>query len=395
MTVTNTQIYNRGENMIIDAVKLKDACKKINSANEKSGLSTYIGKVELKTDNSILYMNITNAEYFVEVKIQNTQEEFHATVDADLFVKLITKLSTDNIEMTTTDTSLFISAVDSKVDGKYHLPLITDGNGVDTLSLPKIEINNPTATWTVDWSILNDILQNNSKEVLKALKFKGPDVKAQNLKYYIDKDGCITYYKGACVNKFDFKADVKMLLNHNIVKLFPLLENDSQVVECTIGYDALSNDITQTKVKFKTDVVCITAITDCDDSLIKQIPVSSIREVALTDYVNKVTVDRNQLLSAIGRLLLYNDSMNSTATCKMTFNKDKLELNDTIHHNIEVIPYTKELNSDRTYEAFVDLFDIASAIESHKDILVSIGFGQNNTMVLGRLNVYVVIPELV
>ena len=128
--------------MTIDTQLLQEKCKKILEAlGAKKGI--VVDTLELEVANDALYMNVTDKEYFVSVKLPvETPEEFHAVVNASLFLSLITKMTSKTITMKTTDTILSI-----KGNGSYKLPLIYEGKNL--VELPRITINNVTSEFNI------------------------------------------------------------------------------------------------------------------------------------------------------------------------------------------------------------------------------------------------------
>ena len=88
--------------------------------------------------------------------------------------------------------------------------------------------------------------------------------------FYIDHEGCLTFTTGACVNSFELEKPFALLLNSRLVNLFKLFKNT--VVKFSLGYDAISETIIQTKVSFETDSIILTAVTGSDDKLLGQVP---------------------------------------------------------------------------------------------------------------------------
>ena len=181
-------------------------------------------------------------------------------------------------------------------NGTYKLPLIFDGDKL--LELPRIEIKNPTVNMGVDSAILHSILQYNSKELQK-----GSIVRPVQKLYYVDEKGAITFTTGACVNNFVLEKPISVLLNSKLVKLFKLFKEGS--VDFTLGYDAISDDTIQTKVKFENANVSITSILSCDDTLLRQVPVAGIRGRAEDSYENQVNINKDALIQTINRLMLF------------------------------------------------------------------------------------------
>ena len=175
--------------MIIRCEELQKVCSKILFAVDASNNSIITETLEMNTDANYLYMSITNREYFVKVKLDIQKEvEFSATVAADVFLKLVSKMTTETIEFSTQNNYLIV-----KGNGTYKLPMIYEGDTL--LKLPEITIDNITSQFDVSRHILNSITNYNSKELSKKHVVSNP---VQSM-YYIDEKGCITFTRGAFV----------------------------------------------------------------------------------------------------------------------------------------------------------------------------------------------------
>lgn len=177
-------------NMIIRTEKLQPACSKLLPAVDSSAIAEITDVLELKASGKILYINVTNREYFAQVKIElDDVVDFHATVSANLFLRLVSQITTETVELNVAETTLKM-----KANGSYDIPLIFDNDKL--MELPAIEINNVTTELTVESDILQSILNYNSKELMKDLILQP----VQKM-YYIDQEGCITFTTGACVDR--------------------------------------------------------------------------------------------------------------------------------------------------------------------------------------------------
>ena len=177
--------------MIISTKQLKDTCSKVLTAVESNSLSTITETLELLAKNGYLNINITNKEYYVRIKLpMEEQAEFHATVNAVLFLKLIFQTTKETVELNIKDNTLEVIG-----NGNYTLPLIYENDKL--LELPEININNVTNQFTMSTGILKSILVYNSKELTMGVATRP----VQKL-YYIDSKGCLTFTTGACVNSF-------------------------------------------------------------------------------------------------------------------------------------------------------------------------------------------------
>lgn len=367
--------------MIIKTEELKQICSKILTAVDSNELSIVTETLELKTTQDTLMMSVTNKEYFVSVKLPLTiSEQLHATVNANLFLKLISQITTADIELSMDSNSLIV-----KGNGKYKLPLIFDNDML--LELPEIKMENVVKSFNIDSSILNSILTYNSKELTKGMISKP----VQKL-YYVDENGALTFTSGACVNSFNLQQPVRILLNDRVVKLFKLF-SDCNVL-FTLAYDPIAGGITQTKVRFETNQISLTAILSCDDTLLNSVPVNAIRGRANNTYQYSVNVDKNALLQTINRLLLFNVTNGSVKPySRFEFMQDSVKIWDVAKINSEIINYNNT-SLQSSYEATFDLTDLKSTLESCSEQYLTLSFGDHQAIVLSRGNIKNVIPEV-
>ena len=371
--------------MVIRTEDIKDVCSKILSAVDSSELSLVTETLALYTNSEDLYLAVTNREYYTQIKLPlHESVEFKATVNANVFLKLISQITTDTIELSVDDSTLYV-----KGNGTYKLPLIFDGENL--LELPKIDINNITTTFGMSGDILTSILNYNSKEISKVTKVARP---VQKL-YYVDECGAITFTTGACVNNFTLPEKVKILLNPRIVKLFKLFKGES--VTFSLGHDVLSNGTNQTKVRFANDTIEITSILPSDDSMISSVPASAIRDRATKTYDYSIVVNKDELLQTINRLLLFTVSSSYAKTySKFLFEKDGVTIYDAKEDNKEKIYYKNELDSleSNSYNAIIDMVDLKATLDGCNESYVNINFGDSQAFVIARGNIYNVIPEI-
>ncbi len=368
--------------MIIRCSELQKICSKILLAVDNNISSNINETLAIYTEANFLYLAVTNREYFVKIKLDIQEEiEFNATVAADLFLKLISKMTTETVEFKFVDNYLIIIG-----NGTYKLPMIYDGD--ELLKLPEISIDNVTSTFDVNTSVLHSIANYNSKELSKKFVAANP---VQNL-YYIDNKGCITFTSGACVNKFTLQTTVKFLLNDKIVKLFKLFTEE--IVSVNYGNDTLTNGVVQSKIKLKTDSVELTAIINSDENMINSVPESAIRQRAFDNYDYSVVINKKSILDAVDRILLFSETSLSSYG-KLIFSKDRVCLSNEREDNSESIYYENNLENDIDYTAIFDLTDLRLIISGVKSDYITLNFGNGQAAVLIENNIYNIIPECI
>ena len=374
--------------MLVNTEDLKNITDKILAAVDSSEISSITANLEMYVEDCNLYICVTNREYFVKAKyFLGYSEDFHATVNASTFLKLIAQITTEDIELTSDKSALHI-----KGNGNYKLNLIYDGEKL--LTLPRIDIENPTCSMHIESSILQSILKYNSKEIQKG--FAGRDVQKM---YYMDEQGAITFTTGACVNKFTLEKPVRVLLSGKVVKLFKLFKDDE--IAFTLGYDPVSNSIIQTKVRFEDSNTQITAILRCDDVMLKSVPVKTIRGRVDADYPYSVSFNKAALLQAINRMSVFMDKKAASNYVKLTFASNRLVIEDKAGNNREEVPYDNtcdnllHISEAEYYSDYFDLNDLKLTLQICDESHLTIKCGDGEALVIARTNIFNIIPKCV
>lgn len=368
--------------MIIKTKAFQESCKKILDAVGNTA-AVANETLELEAHGQILYLNVTNKEYYVTVKMPlDTDAEIHAVVNAHLFLNLINKTTTNTIEITTTATVLMV-----KANGSYKIPMIFERDKL--VDMPKIIIDNITNNFVIKNSILQSILRYNSKEMIKS---GGGSTETRRL-FYIDEKGAITYSNSACVNTFNLDQKVVLTLTEKIVKLFKLFK--SEVVNFTMGFDALANGTVIAKVCFNDDQVTLTSILPADEELIKKFPVSGVRKWAENDYDFTITIDRLALVDAINRLALFSKTEDGDSYTYLYFEDGGVTVFDINKENHERVAYVNTCEGllGGYYEALFTTNDLKLTLETLEGQYIVMSFGNKQVIVIQRNDITNIIPE--
>lgn len=363
--------------MIIKTEQFKDSCKKILETIDTTNKQSLDDTLELITINNKLHLNATNGEYYVTIIFSDTvNEDLHATINARTFLTLISKLTTEYLELNIIDNSLQVVA-----NGRYKFPFIFDSNS--KMYIPKvINIDNVVNTFTVDGNILLSILNYNTKEFSK-----GSITRAVQKMFYLDEEGCITFTSGACINSFKINTTAKMLLNQKLVKLFKLFKN-TDVVTVNFGYSNIGG-FTSSEILFKTDEITITSILTSDETLLNSVPVKAIRQRAFNTYANNVELSKYNLLAALDRLAIL---LTNNDTIQLIFDTSNLLIQNLKGDCIEQINYNSN-GPDTKYSLYININDFKTTIESCQEQYITISYGDNQAIVITRGFIRNIIPE--
>lgn len=365
--------------MIVKLDDFREAAQNILFAIDSKNVSLFTETLELVADGDVLNMNVTNREYWVQVKFPLEEEAtFRASVNAKLFLSLISKITSPTVELIVEENFVKI-----KGNGDYKLPMIY--NQGELMVLPTINIDNVTNEMNIDGKVLQSILTYNSKELLRGIAAK--DVQKY---YYVDEHGAITFTSGACVNSFELEKPIKILLSDRVVKLFKLFKNSTSV-HFVIGQDLIAEDMIQTKVKFETDNVVLAAKIS-DSNLISSVPVDAIRGMATKDYSYSVVLHKAELSQLLSRLMLFSEGSKNYG--RFEFTKDYVTITDWSSDNKEVIKYANECPTLTTYTALLNIDNLSLIVNGCEEEYITLCFGDGKAFSCVQPTITDILPEL-
>lgn len=377
--------------MLVVTKDLKSMTSKILSAVDNSDLSllTETLGIVAKRSTEFFTINVTNREYYVSVDIPCARnlEDFNATVNATLFLKLTGQITTDEVELLIKDNILII-----KGNGTYKLPLIFEKGSL--LELPEISIGNETVEMTFPTEYLTSMLNYNSKELKKVANINQPIQKL----YYMDEEGAITFTaSSACINSFKLPQPIRVLLTDKVVRLFKLFRSED--VKLTLGFDsaAAGSSTILTKIRFESTGIRLTAILPSDASMLNSVPVTNIRRMVAGEFPYSAEFSRDALLQAINRLMLFNiRSVRAISISGYTFefNGGSVRIVDEEKDNVETVDYISASADLSNYTARLPAEDLKTTLESCDEPYLTIYFGNKRSVVITRGRIKNVVAEL-
>lgn len=368
--------------MILKTEVLKDVSAKILSAVDPDGYSIVTETLGLSVKDKYMKLAVTNREYYVEVRVPvETDEEMTVSVNAVVFLKLMSQITTETVEFEVSGNTLKVTA-----NGSYSIPVMYENE--NPVSIPVINIGTEVNSFNISADILLSILNYNSKELTK---LKSYPRQAQGY-YYVDNEGAITFTTGACVNNFTLDGNITMLLSQKVVKLFRLF-NENETVRFTFGVDN-NNGMSQNKASFVTDSITLSTLLLSDEKVINSVPVQAIRGRANNSYNYSANINRDNLLKMINRIMtMYNPNMGYYS--KVIFDKNKVTVIGNSDSCSESLFYNNDINNlDGEYECVLDLKDLKLTLDGCPETFLTISFGDSVAIVVSRGHVKNVIPEV-
>lgn len=373
--------------MILKTKTFQEAANKILVA---VSLDRAAANLELAAKDTSLYLRVTNREYYCAVKFDLEEPtDFRAVVDANLFLNLISGISTEDFELTINDTNVVVKAGKSS----YKLAMIYENDQLMKLPIIKLDKDQVTVDMSVEYNILMSILNVNGREIQKAKRL---DVNELQRYYYIDETGCFTFTTGACVNAFTLEKPIKLLLTDRVVKLFKLFNTD---VWMSYGHIVNADSTLQPIVVFQTEDVYVATRLLNDDTCIQKIkaPCDAMKNLVKEVYDHNLVLSASDLSAAIGRLLMFHKNSSAKADLSFVpayveFNETEFTVSDTTGDNKEVITIENS-SSTGSYTMGVNLIDFKSVLDSCKNEHITLNCGNKKSIIISRGTISNVIAE--
>lgn len=372
--------------MLIKTENIKELVSLISTA--RSVDSKNIEDVKLNTKDNLLYLSVTNKEYYVSVKAEaeptDTPENKSAVVGAEAFLTLVSSLASEEIELIFEETSLKIKSGKSK----YSLPyIVRELNN----QIKPIAIENKLSEFDFSLANLESILAVNAKEVKKV---KDSDDPIHHL-FYLTKNGCFTFGIGSCFNQFELNTDAELMLSEHFVNLFKLFTTD---VKATYGVDNAT-----AKLSLVSDKVYLCSYINIDDILINRIRSNyeSSKRMFNLDYSHNVDFPVKAFYEVLNRLDTFRKSTDdlfekTTSLVNLVLNENECTIIDK-NKNMEYLELGTKVEAP--ISIIINTYDIKSILNSCTTDLINIKFGiksdviRTNPILITYNNVYNLIPE--
>lgn len=377
----------------VNISKLKDIASKINVAVEKNKLNPKAGWIEIESiSNDKISLKVSNFEYYLEVLVPITFDNYtenskiHATVTADTFIPLVSKLDDDYVYIS----ERFNSLIFTTTSNEYTFPIIKEMGkvkSIDTIKFfPKnridIDLNG------IDLYSISNI---NVKGLLDSLFSK------EIQQYiYVDNNGAITFTENIYINDFKnpYDTEFKFLLNSSQAKLLKIFEsfNDVHVsIEVTDSYETSFKVNILAQSDYSLNLTFIVQSQQMTDKF----PSIKLRALANAVSNTHVVVDKKKFEKALQRLMVFDKKWDITdmSYSKIIFSEKSLKLVSIKSKNYEIIDYIKYDNS-LNHESIIRFADLINQIKAAQGKELDISYGDNPAIVINSYSLKQLIPEI-
>lgn len=340
--------------LTIKTEKLKDMVSRAikGVGNNKLIPLTSLMAIQLKEGKlTLITTDASNYLYIMEDKIVG--DDFYSVVDANVFSKLISKMTSDNVALTIKDGSLEIRG-----NGTYKIELPLDENG------EYIKYPDPYSVMD-DLKDCGEVNRTTISAILETVK--------PALAVTLDDPQYTGYYMGEQVVGTDtFKIasmdiqlfDEAKLISPELLDLIAVMRTEK------IKVDMFGDDI----IYSTPDCVVVGKIMEG----LEDFAIDPIMELVDTEFDSSCSVSKSEMLSLLDRLSLFVGPYDKNAI-DLTFTRNGLQVSSKATSGIETLDYVSSSNFT-DFTCSIDIQMLTQEVRSVSSDVIEMYYGEDNAI---------------
>jgi hypothetical protein len=319
----------------------------------------------IEKKDSKLHLRTTDTLNYLDVRCECPDgDDFYAVVPVDTFSKLISKLTSEKLTLSLTDSDLEVSA-----NGKYKIPLPVDEDGMVQFPSPVDGIDNKLA----------DINLTTVKAMIASNKSAMSD--------RLDTPCYCGYYVGNKVITTD-----ENVISFNLIDVLPeplLITPDMMELMAMSSQEKIAIYYSDGMLKVVTDELVIVGPEQDDKQLF---PIEDIEAYLDESFTSMCEVPKASLLNVLDRLSLFIHAFDKNGAY-FTFTKRGLDISSKKSDSSELLSYIKSENFT-AFKCCVDIPQFKAQLDSIPTDEVKIWYGNDNAIKLEAGNIVQIISLL-
>lgn len=307
----------------------------------------------IQLSQNVLTLTTTDFSNYLEIRQDKVEgNDFYVVVQADIFSKLIGKLTTEEVSLNVESNVLTV-----KSNGTYKLELPVDEEG-QLVQFPEYKKILSGPVTSIKLGTLKSILTTNKASVAQDLTV--PALTG----YYLDENGVLTSDSFvACHNKVT-GLPKSFMLPYQVVELFNVFDQE----DVTIQVD-------------EKDVIIETANATIFGKLLLEkdnFPVNEISEYLKTSFTSKCKLPKDALLSILDRLSLFVGTYDKNEVY-LTFTNEGIIIESKKGTGKELIKYQESADFG-SFTCCVDIEILKAQIQAQQTEVVELYYGNDTAI---------------
>lgn len=342
----------------INTGKLQEMVAKSIKGAGNNKLIPLTGLMGIELKSGVLTFTTTDATNYLYIHESGVVgDDFSVTVPADLFAKLVSKMTSENV---TLDMKAELAVLEIRGNGEYRIELPLDENGqLIKYPAPYLNLEYETVGNPIHLSTIKVILASLKSSLAATL-----EIPCYTGYYMGDQVIATDTYKIASMDVRLF--DDNRLMSPEAFNLLSLMTDEKIDV---------ANNKDRHICKFTSSTCDVYSV---DMEGLEEYAVDAIMGLINTDYDSMCTIAKNDILSVLDRILLFVGPYDKNAIT-LTFTSGGLQIASKASSGTELIPY---IDSDNftDFICTVDIQMLTSLIKSQITDKIEMQYGLDNAI---------------
>lgn len=318
---------------------------------------------------TLITTDATNYLYIIEDKV--VADDFYVVVDANTFVKLISKMTCENV---TLEVKSGIYVLEVKGNGNYRMELPLDENG-EPIQYPdpksNLDLSVDTRAGVVNRTTIQVILE--TVKPALAVTLENPCYTG----YYMGKQVVATdTYKIASMDVELFKNP--KLVSPELLDLLAVMNAEK------ISVDVIGNDVVYSSPDC---VVCGKFMEGIEDYAIE-----AILGLVNTEFDSFCSIPKSALLQLLDRLSLFVGTYDKNAIY-LTFTQNGLQVSSKAANGVEIINYVASENF-KDFTCSIDIQMLTQEVKAISNDVIELYYGEDNAIKMTDGNITIIVALL-
>lgn len=321
---------------------------KVSKCTNKGGIDLLSELVEIKLSAGILSLRTTDTRNIMVLRQPGIEgDDFEATISIDVFEKIVSKTSKEEIELSIDDRS-----VELRGNGTYHFPLTIEGD--EPVTFPPIKVLEDP-----------DVKQQFSlKKFLDVLKYNGPFVGSPFVDptlsgFYFAEDSVISADTCTCCYLNEKFLDEPFMLFTSTLSLLSELTDD-QVLFVKKGR----------KIQFVSSTCLIDSSVHTDQ---EEFPKEDLDKYLDTELTSSIKISKKDAISILERVSLFVDMKTEFGATIFDFTEKGVVISDKGGKASELLPYKDAVNF-QPFQCYVAAGDLIKVLDIDGDDEISLRY---------------------
>lgn len=351
----------------LKTLKLQEMVSKAIKGASNNKMIPITGLMAIVLKKGVLTLITTDATNTLKVMEKNIEgDDFYAVVQADIFSKLVAKITTETITLTLKENSLEV-----KGNGTYSIELPLDEEG-QLIKFPEYKFDTKVEKSEINLSTVKVLLNANKAALAQTMEV--PCLTG----YYFDDKVLTTDTFKVCSTDIKVFPD-KVLLPAELMELLALMDEEKITVQ-----------VSGNKILFSTNNVIVFG---SQLEGIEDYPSEAINAYLETEFKSVCKLPKGAVLNLLDRLALFVATYDKNGVY-LTFTKDGVIFSSKRSNGTELIKYQGSENF-QPFTCCVDIELLKSQISAQTEEVVELWYGHEKAikMTSGKITQIVALLE--